>query len=165
MKHLSIAFSLLLLLAACNETQNKTDATQKSFDLCTHFYNVKYMGHQYPILLDEKGFYLLLKNQGSVADEQAYFSNKQKLSIEAIELDSNSFFNYKGSIVFLDSCNNTLVKEQVQEIESKPEYLKNKLILDASINALNLNCVYYTLLADSYQLCRDDISGYFVLNK
>lgn len=164
MKSILINLAIVIAIVSCGE-KNEANIKSETFDLCTHYYQINYEKKSYPILLDEYDFYLMLENHNLVKNKKEYFVNRSKLLATTTELDFTSFKNYIGCIVFLDSCNKLLVNKQVQDIENNPELINKQIILDSTINLLNSNCIYYTLISDSFQLCKDDVSGYFILSK
>lgn len=167
MKHLLISTLLMLIILSCNEVETTKSYTSKEevLDLKIHRYKINFQNKDYPILLNEYDFYLMLEKLKLVRNQQEYFSNKVSLLDSAIKFDSSNFLNYSSVIVRNDSCNKVLVNKWVDDIKLNPFFFNKKLNEDTTLNRIDLNCIYYQLLCDSFKIHQDDISGYYVLRK
>lgn len=146
-----------------SEKQNIVKDNTLALDI--RWYRIFYEGKSYPILMSEEDVYYILKKDGKVKSKEDYLSRKNDIHKEPIDFNRTKFSNFRTSIVFADSSDQTVVKEWVRKIESDSNSLHKKISIDAGVSRFNRNSIFYTLLNDSFKIYQDDISGDYVLSK
>ncbi len=167
MRGLIILNILLFFQYACKQ-ELKTKTTYRydnTFSAGLKVFKVRYKNVVYPVVLEERTFYYMLKDARLISNDIAYFKYKKVYWKFIVSLDSTTYNNIKSIIVF-NSIKDNEVKYWVNKLKTnQKDSIEKKIVLDTSLCQIDRINIYYHLLEDGFKIVQDDLSGYYYLKK
>lgn len=165
-----ILIILTMILVSCVQETNTDKEEYKSievgsFNYSLSAYEVQFKTYNCFLLINENDLYYLLEYMGTVKNKLDYFNRRKIIIAKPIIIDSALFSNWRRDIVFVDSCNNSLVSQWIQKIKNNPTSLNKPINIDPTVKANDVNNIYYGLIKDSFEIYKEDITGKYILSK
>jgi hypothetical protein len=147
------------------ETAEHNNVPDNTFDLSIKAYKLSYAGKGCAALTDERSFYYLLEQTGSLKNEQDYFADRSKYKGSIIKIDSATYFKNTHQIVFPDSCNTSALEGWVKRFKEDDKNASASLRNDTILKARDQKCLFYKLLGEGLKIYQEDVSGYYNIKK